>query len=270
MVGDSGIKLSGGQRQRLAIARSIVRQPKILILDEATSSIDVRGEQMVQAALDKVSKNRTTITIAHRLSTIKKADNIVVLRKGQAVQQGTHEQLMAQVGGVYHNLATAQQLATAGEDESDDGVIIDQEAAEKKSMATIGTENTLVETTSDPEEEPPRKTRGFFGSFGLLLHEQRTHWGWYIILLLSAICGGGKSSASVSSEREYLLTSAASEPTFTSIPICNTHIPLFPLGRLGRGSSQFLVSNVRNARNLYRSELLCLGMVVYGALVRKS
>ncbi|PQE20885.1 putative leptomycin B resistance pmd1 protein [Rutstroemia sp. NJR-2017a BBW] len=76
-VGDAGIKLSGGQRQRLAIARSIIKRPKILILDEATSAIDVRGEQIVQAALDKVSEGRTTITIAHRLSTIKKADKIV-------------------------------------------------------------------------------------------------------------------------------------------------------------------------------------------------
>jgi ATP-binding cassette subfamily B (MDR/TAP) protein 1 len=80
-VGDAGIKLSGGQRQRLAIARSIIKRPKILILDEATSAIDVRGERLVQQALDRVSEGRTTITIAHRLSTIKKADKIVVLRK---------------------------------------------------------------------------------------------------------------------------------------------------------------------------------------------
>jgi ATP-binding cassette subfamily B (MDR/TAP) protein 1 len=80
-VGDSGIKLSGGQRQRLAIARSIIKRPKILILDEATSAIDVRGERLVQQALDRVAQGRTTITIAHRLSTIKKADKIVVLRK---------------------------------------------------------------------------------------------------------------------------------------------------------------------------------------------
>lgn len=77
--------MSGGQRQRLAIARSIVKRPKILILDEATSAIDVRGERLVQSALDKVSEGRTTITIAHRLSTIKKADKIIVLRKGQLV-----------------------------------------------------------------------------------------------------------------------------------------------------------------------------------------
>ncbi|KAH8899843.1 P-loop containing nucleoside triphosphate hydrolase protein [Thozetella sp. PMI_491] len=192
VVGDAGIKLSGGQRQRLAIARSIVKQPKILILDEATSSIDVRGEQMVQAALDKVSKNRTTITIAHRLSTIKKADNIIVLRKGQVVQQGTHEQLMAQEGGTYYTLATAQQLTMAeaqGEDE-DHSPIVDHEAAEKKSMATIGTENTLVDSTHDAATEARAQKRGFFGSFGLLLREQAVHWGWYTILLVSAVCGG--------------------------------------------------------------------------------
>jgi ATP-binding cassette subfamily B (MDR/TAP) protein 1 len=83
IVGESGIKLSGGQRQRLAIARSIVKQPSILILDEATSAIDVRTEHIVQAALDRmVAQNRTTIVIAHRLSTIKKADKIIVLRQG--------------------------------------------------------------------------------------------------------------------------------------------------------------------------------------------
>lgn len=112
MVGDGGgLKLSGGQRQRLAIARAIIKQPAVLILDEATSAIDVRSEQIVQAALDRASQNRTTITIAHRLSTVRKADNIVVLRKGRVVEQGTHAELMARgEGGAYHALATAQQL----------------------------------------------------------------------------------------------------------------------------------------------------------------
>ncbi|ERT01099.1 hypothetical protein HMPREF1624_02338 [Sporothrix schenckii ATCC 58251] len=112
VVGDGGgLKLSGGQRQRLAIARAIIKQPAVLVLDEATSAIDVRSEQIVQAALDRASKNRTTITIAHRLSTVRKADNIVVLRKGRVVEQGTHAELMARgEGGAYHALATAQQL----------------------------------------------------------------------------------------------------------------------------------------------------------------
>ncbi|GKT68327.1 ATP-binding cassette sub-family B member 5 [Colletotrichum tofieldiae] len=118
-VGDAGIKLSGGQRQRLAIARAIVKQPKILILDEATSAIDVRSEQIVQAALDRACKGRTTIIIAHRLGTIRKADNIVLLRKGQVVQQGTHEDLMSQLDGPYHLLATAQKLDMGADDEED-------------------------------------------------------------------------------------------------------------------------------------------------------
>jgi ABC-type multidrug transport system ATPase subunit len=115
VIGDAGIKLSGGQRQRIAIARSIVKQPRILILDEATSAIDINSERIVQAALDRVSKNRTTITIAHRLSTIRKANNIVVLKKGRVVQQRTHEQLMADTEGAYWGLANAQQL-TLGDD----------------------------------------------------------------------------------------------------------------------------------------------------------
>ncbi|KAM7185763.1 ABC transporter-like protein [Rhypophila sp. PSN 637] len=192
VVGDAGIKLSGGQRQRLAIARAIVKRPKILILDEATSSIDVRGEQMVQGALDKVSKNRTTLMIAHRLTTVKKADNIVVLRKGQVVQQGTHEALMAQEGGAYWTLANAQQINAEAEHKPDDERCShDADIAEKKSMATIGTDTTLIETTvSLSHPEPPKKSRGFFRSFGLLLREQSSHWRWYIVMLLAAVGGG--------------------------------------------------------------------------------
>ncbi|KAH6842615.1 P-loop containing nucleoside triphosphate hydrolase protein [Chaetomium sp. MPI-CAGE-AT-0009] len=195
MVGDAGIKLSGGQRQRLAIARSIVKRPKILILDEATSSIDVRGEQTVQAALDKVSKNRTTLVIAHRLGTIRKADNIIVLRKGIAVQQGTHDSLMAQAGGAYFALATAQQLAVASEGHQEDSLpTSDTDVTEKKSMATITTETTSVGSASitggDPADQP--RARGLWGSFALLLGEQKHRRIWYTILLLSAI-GGGSS-----------------------------------------------------------------------------
>ncbi|AEO64474.1 uncharacterized protein THITE_2040380 [Thermothielavioides terrestris NRRL 8126] len=193
VIGDAGIKLSGGQRQRLAIARSIVKRPKILILDEATSSIDVRGEQMVQAALDRVSKNRTTLVIAHRLTTIRKADNIVVLRKGRVVQQGTHESLMKEEGGVYWTLATAQQLTLGAEEQLDDMVQNrDAGISEKTSMATIATGTTLVESTAalDGDFVDRTKVRGFWGSFGLLLREQKHRTKWYSILLLSALGGG--------------------------------------------------------------------------------
>lgn len=187
--------MSGGQRQRLAIARAIVKRPKILILDEATSSIDVRGEQVVQAALDKVSKNRTTIVIAHRLATVKKADNIIVLRKGKAVQQGTHEELMAQEGGAYWTLATAQQLVRETVDEGDASTLcseVEVSDLEKKSMATIGTDTTVTETEKGGEEKEAKK-KGFWRSFWRLLFEQRRLGRWYTFLLLSAICGGGTS-----------------------------------------------------------------------------
>ncbi|EDU48011.1 leptomycin B resistance protein pmd1 [Pyrenophora tritici-repentis Pt-1C-BFP] len=123
MVGESGIKLSGGQRQRISIARSIIKQPPVLILDEATSAIDVRTERIVQQALDRVSKNRTTIVIAHRLSTIRRADKIVVLRQGKLVEQGTHEDLLKIDAGVYYGLVHAQEIAMEAEHTDDDNVL---------------------------------------------------------------------------------------------------------------------------------------------------
>ena len=102
--------MSGGQKQRIAIARSIVSDPKILLLDEATSALDPHAEAIVQKALDRASKGRTTIVIAHKLTTIRNADNIVVLNKGQIVEQGTHESLIAS-NGTYTRLVKVQDLA---------------------------------------------------------------------------------------------------------------------------------------------------------------
>ena len=98
LVGENGVLLSGGQRQRLAIARAVLRNSPILILDEATSALDNESEVKVQAALDRVMKNRTTIVIAHRLSTIEHADNILVLEKGEIIERGNHAQLMQAEG----------------------------------------------------------------------------------------------------------------------------------------------------------------------------
>ncbi|KAM3417876.1 hypothetical protein BST61_g6096 [Cercospora zeina] len=108
-VGERGNMLSGGQRQRIAIARAIVSDPKILLLDEATSALDPATERVVQAALDKISKNRTTIVIAHRLSSIKSADNIIVLADGAVAEKGTHSELISK-GGRYAAMARAQDL----------------------------------------------------------------------------------------------------------------------------------------------------------------
>lgn len=107
VVGERGIKLSGGQRQRVAIARALLKNPRILILDEATSSLDSESEALVQEALERLMKGRTTFVIAHRLSTVRNADQIVVLEAGQVAQQGQHEELLAQ-GGLYRELYELQ------------------------------------------------------------------------------------------------------------------------------------------------------------------
>jgi ABC-type multidrug transport system fused ATPase/permease subunit len=108
VVGDRGVKLSGGQRQRVAIARAILKDPSILILDEATSSLDAASERLVQDALEKLMENRTTIVIAHRLSTIRKVDRILVIKDGEIAESGTHNELNALDDGIYSNLLRMQ------------------------------------------------------------------------------------------------------------------------------------------------------------------
>lgn len=184
-VGESGIKLSGGQRQRLAIARSIVREPTILILDEATSSIDVRGERIVQKALELVSRNRTTVVIAHRLSTIRKADNIIVIRDGRNLEEGTHDHLLSLPDGFYASLVHAQQLeaeTAPKESEVDEVALDDLERSE-----STGALKTFQEETSTTY-----KKRGFFRSVGQLLYEQRQYWKYYVAVVIAAMAAGCK------------------------------------------------------------------------------
>ena len=108
-IGERGLRLSGGERQRLSIARALLKNPPLLIMDEATSSLDAESERLVQTAIERLMENRTAIVIAHRLATVRKADRIVVLDKGRIVEQGNHDHLIKEKGA-YHTLHSLQML----------------------------------------------------------------------------------------------------------------------------------------------------------------
>jgi subfamily B ATP-binding cassette protein MsbA len=140
IVGERGVKLSGGQRQRVAIARALLADPRILILDEATSSLDSESEALIQEALARLMKGRTTFVIAHRLSTIRRAEQILVVEQGHIVERGSHEQLYARQGR-YWDLYTKQHGVEANlflpSAESDD------EAAKPRTMVDTSIQGTM-------------------------------------------------------------------------------------------------------------------------------
>lgn len=117
-VGIGGGQFSGGQKQRIAIARALLKNPQVLLLDEATSALDKQNEQLIQATLNEISKNRTTVTIAHRLASIRDSDMIFVIDNGKVVQQGTHDSLINQEGK-YKSLAVLQQKAVEIQEEEE-------------------------------------------------------------------------------------------------------------------------------------------------------
>jgi ATP-binding cassette, subfamily B (MDR/TAP), member 1 len=158
-------------------------------LDEATSSIDVRGERIVQKALEQVSQNRTTIVIAHRLSTIRKADKIIVMREGRKLEEGTHDSLLSDPNGVYAGLVHAQEL----EAESAPATI---EGDEVMSMDVLDREITNASVTGPTDNETTSKRRGFFRSVGRLLYEQRAYWTFYVTVIVVAMAIGCKSNDS--------------------------------------------------------------------------
>ncbi|BAY39110.1 ABC transporter, transmembrane region [Nostoc sp. NIES-2111] len=151
MVGDRGVMLSGGQRQRLAIARALLQNPDILILDEATSALDTVSERLVQAALEELSRDRTTLVIAHRLSTVRKANQIAVLDQGKVVEVGTHEELL-QKGGYYSRLYGMQFSNTEGNKTSQSFLRISHEIRNRLN-SMIGILRLLLDDVTDNSQE---------------------------------------------------------------------------------------------------------------------
>jgi ATP-binding cassette subfamily B (MDR/TAP) protein 1 len=202
-MGDRGLHFSGGQRQRIAIARAIVRQPKILIFDEATSALDVTSEGIVQAALDRVAKSRTTLVIAHRLATVSDADSIIVMKKGRVMQQGTHDDLVKIKDGAYWSLVRSQQLATSttiSKDETHHGDGVERASkrqsfiVEKESYETlVESQTTIAEAaesvTSTMPTAPP--TPNLWKSCQLLIGEQRRNYWRYVIMIIAAMAAAG-------------------------------------------------------------------------------
>ncbi|KNG46830.1 multidrug resistance protein 1 [Stemphylium lycopersici] len=184
ILGERATNLSGGQKQRIAIARSIVSEPTVLLLDEATSALDPKAEKIVQQALERVSRGRTTIVIAHKLSTIRNADNIAVMSAGIVVEQGSHEKLLAE-NGAYARLVRAQDLGQAQSEE-----LLDQDhAAERIDLVRTQTQASAI----NQEGKKPSKdgiNYNLIKCTFLVLREQGDLWKCFLILGLATLVGG--------------------------------------------------------------------------------
>lgn len=186
-VGERGTLLSGGQKQRIAIARSIISNPRILLLDEATSALDPKAEEVVQAALDRVSRSRTTIMIAHKLSTVQKANKIVVLAQGKLVEQGTHASLLA-AGGPYASLVHAQSLH--GEDNDHLEAETGSSVPLKHITEHLETELTPIKGAKQLDDPDISRKLSLARCIWIVLYEQRRLWPYFLCGTAASIAGG--------------------------------------------------------------------------------
>ncbi|KAG5962267.1 hypothetical protein E4U57_007211 [Claviceps arundinis] len=193
-IGQRGGLLSGGQKQRIAIARSVVSEPKILLLDEATSALDPHAEGIVQEALDRVSKGRTTIVIAHKLATIRKADNIVVMKKGKIIEQGTHESLIVS-DGAYAQLVKVQNLKLRlsdedSESEEEDAPEVKHDPSDLvKPMTKVATQDRARMEAKASRDDYDNHTHLGLVSVVLRLVKESPNLRWWYILIIAGCVG---------------------------------------------------------------------------------
>ncbi|KAI7203358.1 ATP-binding cassette multidrug transport protein [Hortaea werneckii] len=193
-IGERGGLLSDGKKQRVAIARSIISQPKALLLDEATSALDPRTEAIVQKALDKASKDRTTIVIAHKLKTIQAADNIVVMAKGKIIEQGRHAELIAR-GTAYANPVRAQDLLLRKEISGAEPTHEHHDESVLENSVSLGRHDASARELLNLLSK--REVSGLFSSTGIMSNAVRLvqstpdlKW-WYILSIISSALGAG-------------------------------------------------------------------------------
>lgn len=211
MLGERGALLSGGQKQRVCIARALIRNPKILILDESTAALDAQSERIVQEALEKASAGRTTIIIAHRLSTVKNANVISVIENGTVVEEGTHSSLMYVEGGKYRNLVELQNIEASKNadmlEKNDDGadgpvteaVVANSSVTKSKTVHERGEDGDIAKEDAVPDVDSGVLKRAFMANAG----------EWFYILLGTL----GAAMAGASFPLSAILFSEVSEVT---------------------------------------------------------